>query len=322
MFSNPLIQKAIDRIPEQLRREDFRFVPIWVGEKKPFEWGWNIPGGKNNYRYYDPKFAAFLLGGHNWGTCTGIGDLVIFDSDHKRLGELGILEALPNTFTVKTGGGGTHRYYICTDIKNKVVMYDRDLKNDKGEPQHLGEIQTLGFQAVGPGSLHPNNTRYQIENDVPIATVSWQQLHDILAEKIEFGTASSTEKRKKHFAIKVTNPSMEDPFEDLNIEDIIYPSGDITKHGSIIKGSHPMHGSKHGCNFQIDIDENTWFCFRCWKGGGPALAVAVTEKLISCDKCGKGALRGDLYSKTVQAARERGYIKPRRPLMKIERWEE
>ena len=320
MAGNPLIQKAIKRIPEQLRREDFRFVPIWAGEKKPFEWGWNIPGGKNNYRYYDPKFAAFLLEGHNWGTCTGMGDLIIFDSDHPRLKELGIINSLPITFTVKTGGGGSHRYFICKDIKNKVVMYDRTLLNDKSEPQHLGEIQTLGFQAVGPGSLHPNGNRYTIEVDAPIVEIAWEDLYKILAEKIEFGLGET--KKKKHFAIKVTNPTAYDPFEDLNIEDVLYPRGNTKKHGSIIKGSHPVHGSKGGQNFQIDTTENTWFCYRCWRGGGPALAVAISEGILKCDQCGRGVLRGDLYIRTLKAAEERGYIKPRKPLMKIERWDE
>lgn len=320
-IGNPLIQKAVKRIPEQLRREDFRFVPIWAGEKKPFEWGWNVPGGANNYHYYDPKLAAYLLEGHNWGTCTGIGDLIIFDSDHPRLAELGVLNSLPTTFTVKTGGGGSHRYYICKDIKEKVVMYDRTLLNDKGEPQHLGEIQTLGFQAVGPGSLHPNGKRYLVEVDTPIAEIVWSELYNILSEKIEFGLAEKKQS-KKHFAVKVSNPSAYDPFEDLNVEDILYPKGEIKKRGSIIKGTHPTHGSKGGCNFQIDTHENTWFCYRCWVGGGPALAVAVKERILKCDQCGKGVLRGDLYLRTLKAAEDRGYIKPRTPSMTIERWEE
>ena len=321
-IGNPLIRKAVARIPEQLRREDFRFVPIWIGTKKPFEWKWNVPGSDTNYNYDNPKFAAFLIEGHNWGTCTGMGDLIIFDSDHPRLAELGVLQELPRTFTVRTGGGGTHRYYICKDIKDKVVMYDRVLKNEKGESQHLGEIQTLGFQAVGPGSLHPNGNRYVIEIDVPIAEICWNDLYEILADKIEFGLAESIEKKTKHFAVKVSNPNHDDPFEDISIENVLYPNGEIKKSGSLIKGTHPVHGSKHGCNFQIDTHENTWFCFRCWKGGGPALAVAVNEGILKCDQCGKGVLRGDLYIRTLRAAEERGYIKPRKPLMKLERWEE
>lgn len=322
MIGNPLIQKAVARIPEQLRREDFRFVPIWIGTKKPFEPKWNVPGSDTNYKYYDPKFAAFLVEGHNWGICAGMGDLVVFDSDHPRLAELGILGDLPTTFTVRTGGGGTHRYYICKDIKEKVVMYDRELENEKGEPLHLGEIQTLGFQAVGPGSLHPNGKRYVLEIDAPIAEISWDALYKILVGRIEFGLAKIEEKKAKHFAIRVSNPNSDDPFEDVDIENVLYPKGNIRRQGSIIKGAHPVHGSRHGYNFQIDTHENTWFCFRCWKGGGPALAIAVKEGILKCEQCGRGVLRGDLYIKTLRAAEERGYIKPRKPLLKIDRWED
>ena len=136
---NPLIEKAIQRIPKQLRNDNFRLVPIWVGSKKPFEKDWNVDGG-NNYRFDDPKLAAFLQEGHNCGICTGIGDLLIFDSDNElRLKELGIADKLPITFMVRTGAGGLHRYYICKDSGDKIIMYDLVLKKD-AKPLHLGEI--------------------------------------------------------------------------------------------------------------------------------------------------------------------------------------
>lgn len=85
-----LIAKAIKKIPPQLRREEFRFVPILRGDKRPFEGNWNKPGG-NNYAFNDPKLAGFLLSGHNYGVCTGMGDLIIFDSDAEvRLEEIGV----------------------------------------------------------------------------------------------------------------------------------------------------------------------------------------------------------------------------------------
>ena len=315
-----LIPKATSRIPEQLQRPEFRFVPIWAGEKKPFEPGWNRPGGAN-YPYDSPKLAGYLLEGHNYGICAGMGDLIVFDSDHPRLSELGILDDLPRTFTVRTGGGGTHRYYVCRDIKRKAVMYDRELKNEKGEPLHLGEIQTLGFQTVGPGSLHPNGKRYAVDVDEPIAEIIWPELYSILEGRIEFGLAPvDQEPKKKHFAIKVNDPKREDPFENVNIETVLYPRGSLRRSGSIIKGEHPQHGSTSGHNFQIDTRENTWFCFRCWKGGGPALAVAVSEGILGCDECGPGVLRGDLFTRTLEAARKRGLIREKKPLMKVERW--
>jgi len=56
MATEDLIAKAVGRIPPQLRREEFRFVPILRGDKRPFEGNWNKPGG-NNYSFNDPKLA-------------------------------------------------------------------------------------------------------------------------------------------------------------------------------------------------------------------------------------------------------------------------
>jgi hypothetical protein len=320
-----LLERAIQRIHRQLRRNEFRFVPIWSGTKVPFERQWNIPGSGTNYRYNDPKLAAYLLEGHNFGICTGMGGVIIFDADElTRLQQLGILSELLPTFSVRTGGGGLHKYYICRDIEHKAILYDLELKDPDhpDKPMHLGEIQTLGFQCVCPGSLHPNGRRYAIEDDLPIAEISWAELYKILAGKVEFGLAESNSNRnKKHFAVRVQNPSAYAPFDDCSIKDVLYPKGNLRKWGSIVKGSHPIHGSIHGHNFQIDTHENTWFCYRCWSGGGPALAVAVREGILRCDQCHKGVLRGDLFIKTVKAAEKRGYIKRRKSQIVVERWD-
>lgn len=320
---NPLIEKAIAKIPVQLRRDDFRFVPILSGTKVPFERRWNVPGSDTNYRYNDTKLAAYLLEGHNFGICTGMGGLIIFDADEPiLLRDLGILSALPATFSVRTGGGGLHLYYICRDIERKAILYDFELNEDKGKPLHLGEIQTLGFQCVCPGSLHPNGQRYTVEDDLPIAEISWADLYEVLAGKVDFELAeSNVSSRKKKFAVRMQNPGVYDPFEDCNIEDVLFPKGDLKRHGSIVKGAHPVHGSNSGYNFQIDTHENTWFCYRCWSGGGPALAIAVHEGILKCDQCHKGVLRGDLFIQTVRAAGARCYIKRRKTEIVIERWD-
>ena len=307
MDCDELISRAVARIPPQLRNSEFRFVPIWRGDKRPFEGQWNKPGG-NNYHYDTPKFAGFLLEGHNWGTCTGMGNLIIFDSDAElRLKALGISDALPKTFSVRTGGGGLHRYYICKDSGDKIIMYDSDLEDDNGKPLHLGEVQTAGFQCVGPGSIHPNGNLYKVEDESPIAEVEWSTIYNILDGKIEFGLAV---KERKRLIIRVKNPGDRDPFEDVRVEDVMRPTGKVKNRNGILTGSHPIHGSNGGQNFQVNTNLNTWFCFRCWKGGGPALAVAVSEGIINCDDAGKGVLRGELFLRTLKAAKDRGYIQP------------
>jgi len=307
-MTTDLIAKAISRIPPQLRREDLRFVPIIRGDKRPFEGNWNKPGG-NNYRHDDPKLAGFLLAGHNYGVCTGMGDLIIFDSDAElRLQELGISEALPETFTVRTGGGGLHRYYLCKDTGEKIIMFDKErIEDDK--PMHLGEVQTLGFQCVGPGSVHPNGNFYKVEFDSPIAEVRWSEIYDILDGKVDFALASDVTPKEAR-TIRIQDPNYRDPFEDVWVEDVMRPVGKVRERGGILTGSHPVHGSTGGQNFSVNTKKNTWYCFRCNSGGGPALAVAVKEGIINCSEAKKGILRGELYLRVLEVAKERGYIKP------------
>lgn len=309
MSSSDLIAKAVGRIPPQLRREEFRFVPIIRGDKRPFEGNWNKPGG-NNYSFNNPKLAGFMLSGHNYGVCTGMGDLIIFDSDAElRLQELGVSEALPETFSVRTGGGGLHRYYLCKDTGEKIIMFDKELVGDEGKPLHLGEVQTLGFQCVCPGSVHPNGNLYRVEVDAPIAEVAWSTIYDILEERVDFGLASDFKKQEAR-VVRVKDPNYRDPFENVWVEDVMRPAGKVRERDGILTGSHPVHGSTGGQNFSVNTKKNTWYCFRCNSGGGPALAVAVKEGIISCAEAKKGVLRGELYLRVLEVAKEKGYIKP------------
>lgn len=43
-----------------------------------------------------------------------------------------------------------------------MVLEDPELKDLDGDPLHLGEIQALGEQVVGPGSLHPNGNKISV----------------------------------------------------------------------------------------------------------------------------------------------------------------
>jgi hypothetical protein len=242
----------------------------------------------------------------NYGVVAGVGGLIIFDADGLfRLTELGVMEELPDTFSVRTGGGGLHLYYT-SDLDEKIVMYDRTLL-EAGKPQHLGEVQARGFQAVGPGSIHPNGNRYEVVKDLPIANISSKDLHCILSRYVDYNTAEAP-KEKKRLRVVAVDPRIRDPFDLVSVGDILRPVGNVRKTSSGLKGSHPMHGSTSGSNFEIDTRENTWRCWRCGSGGGPALAVAVREGLIRCDQARVGVLRGDTFKKVVDVARAKGYI--------------
>lgn len=308
MPENSILSKAINRIPNQLRNSSFRFVRIDIGSKKPFERNWNVPGSNTNYSIDDPKFLAWIGSNQNYGVVAGVGGLVVFDADGlMRLTEIGLMAELPETFTVRTGGGGLHLYYL-SDLDQKIIMYDRELK-EEGKPLHLGEVQSRGFQAVAPSCVHPNGKTYDIIKDLPIASLEANKLKEILSKYIDYGYEEAKQE-KKRLKVTIVNPNIRDPFDGVKVESILMPKN-AKRSTESIKGSHPVHGSKGGNNLIIDLKDNSWHCWRCCSGGGVALAIAVKEGLIRCDQARAGVLRGDLFKQTVDIARKAGYIGPR-----------
>ena len=276
-----ICESGLRRIPPQLQKHDFRFVRIDIGSKKPFERGWNVPGSSANYSIEDPKFLAWVGSNQNYGVVAGVGGIIVFDADGlMRLTELGVMAEMPETFAVKTGGGGLHLYYL-SDLDQKIIMYDRVLK-DEGKPLHLGEVQSRGFQAVGPGSVHPNGKTYQIVKDLPIASLEAAALKAILSKYVDYGFDVAP-LEKKRLRVVMVDPNIRDPFDGVRVEDVLSPR-DAKKTAKCIRGSHPIHGSTTKNNFEVDLRENTWRCWRCGSGGGPALAVAVREGILRCDQ--------------------------------------
>lgn len=310
-----LSERAIARIPAQLRNLSFRFVRIDIGSKKPFEKSWNVPGSTTNYSIADPKFLSWIGSNQNYGVVAGVGGLIVFDADGlMRLTELGVMAELPDTFTVRTGGGGLHLYYL-SDLDQKIIMYDRILK-EEGKPLHLGEVQSRGFQAVCPSSIHPNGKAYTIERDLPIASLDSTILKQILSKYVDYGFDEAVPE-KKRLKVVMVDPNIRDPFDGVRVEDVLAPRNARKTPGQL-KGAHPVHGSVGGNNLIIDLKDNSWHCWRCCSGGGPALAIAVKEGIIRCDQARAGVLRGDLFKRTVEIARERGYIGKKSSNCKIE----
>lgn len=296
---------GLERMPNQLRKTDFRFVRIDIGSKKPFERSWNVPGSKTNYSIEDPKFLSWIGSNQNYGVVAGVGGLIVFDADGlMRLTELGVMAELPDTFTVRTGGGGLHLYYL-SDLDQKIIMYDRILK-EEGKPLHLGEVQSRGFQAVCPSSIHPNGKAYTIERDLPIASLDSATLKSILSKYVDYGFDEAVPE-KKRLKVVMVDPNIRDPFDGVRVEDVLAPRNARKTPGQL-KGAHPVHGSVGGNNLIIDLKDNSWHCWRCCSGGGPALAIAVKEGIIRCDQARAGVLRGDLFKQTVEVARAKGYI--------------
>lgn len=102
--------------------------------------------------------------------------------------------------------------------------------------------------------------------------------------------------------------------DDLDVVDIWGTVG-LVLHGNEYRGSHPVHGSTSGENFNINTSKNTWHCFRCNSGGGPLSAIAVKEGLIDCANSRPGQIRGSLAREAIQVAEEKyGLEKNYKPL--------
>lgn len=264
-------------IPKTL--QNLKFCRIKKGTKKPLELDWvNKP-----YSYSEIKK---FLPDENYGVLCGYENLAVIDSDSTKLQML-IEGKLPKTFKVKTGKG-THNYFFVEGLKKKIIL--------KLDGEHLGEVQSQGTQVIGPGSIHPSGKIYEAVNDLPITSLNYDQL-------IEF--VEPLQDKKEIVVSKIIQDS---DIDNLSVVDIWGTAG-LKKQESEYYGPHPIHGSDGGMNFWINPSKNTWHCFRCNSGGGPASAIAVKEGLIDCSDAKSGSLRKVDFVNVLKLAEKYG-LKP------------
>jgi len=111
-------------IPQQLLNvQDARFIRLETTNdkrKKPVDYKWST---ERNYTASSAVMKGWLLGGNDYGVATGFGGLHCFDADNPtELQEMGILDALPKTFTVKTGKG-LHKWYIIKGMDKSLHLF-------------------------------------------------------------------------------------------------------------------------------------------------------------------------------------------------------
>ncbi len=278
-------------IPKRLCRPEFRFIEIPPGEKGPKIKGWQSSAAKpyNSFGLY-----SHLRAGGNYGVVLGYGNLIVVDVDDvKAMGFR--LHTLPKTFTVRTGRGGYHLYYICDGIDSCIRLQHKDKSGAIGG---IGDIKARGGQVVGPGSEHPNGCRYEVCNDVDIATITKDKLESILGDLYV--------KRRERGPIRYT--AKED--SDFSIM-LLLDEFSLYQAGSQLRGPHPIHGSTNGCNFSVNPQENVWYCFRHGTGGGPWHLLAMMEGLLDCEDCVPGSIGRDTFIELLQIAEERGLIEKR-----------
>ncbi len=266
-----------NKIPLQLQKNCFGFVKLKPRSKAPFEQDWQ------NRPYSFKDIEPWISQGANYGVLGGHSDLIVIDADTAVMSEL-IQSKFPATFTVKTPRSGHHFYFLCPDIKKKIVL--------KKDGEHFGEIISTGSQVVGPGSIHPDTgTAYEVMRDLEIAKITREE---VFSELVEYIPADFPQKDN------------ETEISDLSVLDVLSKAGIETKPiGSQLVGGHPVHGSTNNNNFVVSPDKNVWHCFRCGSGGGAVALIAVLEKVIDCREAIPGGLRGDKFNETLKIAGEK-----------------
>ncbi len=153
-------------IPNRLQDENLNFVLVRSKDKNPIEKSWQTLSIKS----YCPKLIRHLKNNGNYGILGGNG-IITLDFDNKKVQEE-LLQKLPKTFTVKTGSGLLHKYFISDNCKSQKVL-DKNQKT-------LIDIQGDGKFVVGPNSIHPNGNKYEVIDNSQIIFLQRSKIDELI----------------------------------------------------------------------------------------------------------------------------------------------
>jgi len=229
-------------IPNQLKKEGFKFIKVAKKEKRPIEAKWQ---SENNYEYNNHILINHIKQGGNYGVLGGYKNLIILDFDDMNLQNI-LEDKLPKTFTIKTGSGLKHKYYICDKKPDSFKLVD--LNNNT-----LMDIQGNGKQCIGANSIHPNGSKYKVIENIEIAYINYDEVKELLK--------SYDPKEQSKTNINANSPKytqyidFKKELEDNGIDTSKNPTKCL------------WHDSKGGQCFSFNIEKELWNCFNCGKGG-------------------------------------------------------
>ena len=282
-------------IPKQL--QDCKFCKVRYKSKKPYEFDW-----PNKHYSYTEMIAWLNTIKENYGTHLGLNQLAVLDDDTNDRRLLKLYEKhFPKTFMVRE-----HNYlrlfgWDCLEI----VLEDE-------EGNAIGELKGLNHQAIGSGSIHPSGEVYELKQDLPIVEIQFEDFKKVFGKYFRKPKAKIVREFKK---INWTGENI----TDIPISSIISFVGLKDRGNGIYQGSNPFHGSKGGLNFVVNNSQDTWYCFRCSSGGGPAELIAVAEGIIDCSQAGPSCFTGEQGREVIKVAREKyGLKSPEQDLSSLE----
>ena len=276
------------KIPTQLK--GLRFNRVKFKEKRAFENDWqNNPYTYDEIQNYFPK--------ENYGVICGE-DIRALDDDTPKQGLKTLFhENFPETMEVRG-----HIYFKFDNKHSDKIIFNHPIllfPDSNGEmTPHMGELQGNNTYVVGPGSTHPSGELYELKKDLPIATISYDKFIEVFGEFMK-------KKKSKIIRNHIKSSWQGDSVTDIPIGNIISFNGLTDVGNGCFQGPHPKHGSNNGMNFRVDIDNNTWYCFRCQSGGGPSELIGVMEGIIECDGAGASCFTNDQAREVIKTAREK-----------------
>ena len=166
---------------ESFEKQAEKFSLIPLNGKIPLEAGWQ------KYCHTKRKSQDFDPAGNNVGVCCGpaSGILVLDIDDEDAFNHLITTNGygLPETYTVRTGGGGLHHYFKYPSDSKRYG--NRSLKHPVFGGHTIFDVRGDGGYVVAPGSVHPDTGNlYVIEKDVPKADAPEWLLRYVLTGEI------------------------------------------------------------------------------------------------------------------------------------------
>lgn len=216
--------------------------------KSPFQNGWQ----NKELKWDNEELTNWIKQGGNYGVVGGgEKNLIVLDFDDETI-QNEIIDKLPETFTVKTGGGLLHKYFFCDEGKGfRVKSKDNDT---------LVDVQGKSTQVVAPGSVHYSGNTYSIEVNSSIADITMEKIHELLDQYNQGRTAKKSAPITKPMAKSYTNTNdfQNDLFNSVTFESLLSEFGVDTSQQQTNCPFHESKGMK--C---LGWTEEVAHCFNC-----------------------------------------------------------
>lgn len=236
-------------IPKQLQHPEFRFILVEEKGKGAIETGWTTTA---NYMFCEPRLHQLFDRGLNYGVCCGYGNLCFLEFDDPKL-QKEVAQKLPPTYATQSGGGGIHFGFIIPNAKNITILDE--------EGHERASLRAKGRMVVAPGSTHPNGKKYKVHANLPIATLEFSKLQQILAP---YKPITKTTNKARNTQDTKKAPVIEKIKQRISISDLLNELGVPTNKNPT---ECPLHPSVKGECLGFNDSEGWWNCFHCQQGG-------------------------------------------------------